>query len=180
MSLDCSILKGGYKLSYSICKADFYYGAFLSVLINNGINPAIVELGDKRNIYELTTDNGAYKVYTKYVVNSKPKDKLWNVIITEKESDEISRFMDINDNVLFVVICAHKQLINNNTEIAILKTDELKACIDLDCNINKNFRLSIRKKKHSPYLSVYGTHRADKVDGRDNAIKISRQRILEL
>ncbi len=169
-------------MSYSICKADFYYGAFLSVLINKGINPAIVELGEKRNIYKITTDNGTYKVYTKYTVNSNPKDILWNVIFTEKEAEEISKLIDTEDDILFVVICAYKQLKNNNTEIAILKADELelKECVDLGCNINKNLRLSIRKKKHSPYLSVYGTHRADKVDGEDNTIKISRQRILEL
>ena len=34
-------------MSYSICKADFYYGAFLSVITNNGIRPVIVEVGNK-------------------------------------------------------------------------------------------------------------------------------------
>ena len=161
-------------MSYSICKSDFYYGAFLSVLINNGINPAIVELGDKRNIYDISTDRGDYRTYTKYVVNSKPKDKLWNVIITKSEANEMNKLL------LFVIICAHKQVKTNNTEIAVLYPKELKECIDLDCGINKNLRLSIRKVKHSPNLYIYGTHRADKVAGRDNTIKIPRKSILEL
>lgn len=164
-------------MSYSICKADFYYGAFLSVLVNNGINPAIVGIGDKRNIYDVSTDNGDYRMYTKYVVNSNPKDKLWNLMITESEADEMNRLISENDSLLFIIICAYKQVRTNNTEIAALYPSELKSCIDLDCKINKNLRLSM---KHSLNLSIYGTHRADKIEGEDNTIKIPRRRILEL
>ena len=42
----------------AVRKADFYFGSMLSCLINNGLAPAIIEPGDSRRIYKLTTDNG--------------------------------------------------------------------------------------------------------------------------
>ena len=167
-------------MSYSICKADFYYGAFLSVITNNGIRPVIVEVGNKRNIYDISTNKDDYRVYTKYVVNSNPNDSLWNVIFTTSEVEEISKFINTYDKLLFAIICTYKDIKSNNTEIAILDIEDLKKCIDLNCKMNKNLRLSIRKVKHSPNLHVYGTHRSDKKYGKDNTIKISRRRILEL
>lgn len=50
-----------------LAKADFYYGAFLSQLVNNWFAPAIIEHSDKRRIYKLATNYGDFKVYTKYV-----------------------------------------------------------------------------------------------------------------
>lgn len=50
-----------------LAKADFYYGAFLSQLVNNWFAPAIIENSDKRRIYKLATNYGDFKVYTKYV-----------------------------------------------------------------------------------------------------------------
>ncbi len=166
-------------MSYSICKADFYYGAFLSVLVNNGINPAIVENGPKRNIYAIATDKGDYKIYTKYVVNKDPKDTLWNVMFSTAEIQEINALTS-KEKLMFAFICAFKKVKSNNTEIALLNVDEIKECIDLNCKINSHFRISIRKIKHSPNLWVYGTHRACKRSGKDNTIKIPRKRILEL
>lgn len=174
-----NFIKGGRVLSYSICKADFYYGAFLSVLINNGINPAIVENGPKRNIYAITTDKGDYKIYTKYVVNKNQKDTLWNIIFSTGEIQEINELID-KDNIIFVFICAFKKVKNNNTEIALLSVDDVRKCIDLSCTVNSRLRISIRKVKHSPNLWVYGTHRECKIGGSDNTIKIPRKRILEL
>ncbi len=167
-------------MSYSVRKADFYYGAFLSVIMNNGIRPVIVEVGDKRNIYDITTDKYDYRIYTKYSVNSNLNDNLWNVIFVESEIEEMKELIDSHDKLLFVIICTYKNIKSNNTEIVILNAKDLKNCIDLNCEMNDNLRLSIRKVKHSKYLRVYGTHRSDKKDGEDNTIKILRRRILEL
>lgn len=56
-----------------LAKADFYYGAFLSQLVNSGFASAIIENSDKRRIYKLATDYGDFKVYTKYLSNQANK-----------------------------------------------------------------------------------------------------------
>lgn len=167
-------------MSYFARKADFYYGSFLSVLINNGGKPAIVEVGDKRNIYEITTDNRSYITYAKYVVNSNEKDNLWNITFSRDEIEEIKKLKQKNKELLFVSICTYKKIKTRNTEMVILNLKDFEDCIDLNCNVNSNFRISIRKMKNSPNYQVYGTHRADKIDKKDNTIKVPRRRIIEL
>ena len=56
-------------------KADFYYGAMLSCLINNGLAPMIIEPGDSRRIYSLTTNNDDYKIYAKLCIQAFKKAK---------------------------------------------------------------------------------------------------------
>ncbi len=50
--------------------ADFYYGAFLSALLNYaGKKPSLFDQSSSRRIYRLTTDNTPkdYMIYTKLV-----------------------------------------------------------------------------------------------------------------
>jgi len=47
-------------------EADFYYGAVLSLLFNNGIDPALVESSNSRQIYDFTTDNVDFRLFIKY------------------------------------------------------------------------------------------------------------------
>lgn len=54
--------------------ADFYYGAFLSALLNYaGKKPSLFDQSSSRRIYRLTTDNTPkdYMIYTKYVLARK-------------------------------------------------------------------------------------------------------------
>ncbi|MGB4700972.1 MAG: hypothetical protein WBI01_00505 [Syntrophomonadaceae bacterium] len=44
-------------------EADFYYGAVLSLLFNNGIDPALVESSNSRQIYDFTTDNVDFRLF---------------------------------------------------------------------------------------------------------------------
>ncbi|MED0701537.1 MULTISPECIES: hypothetical protein [Aeribacillus] len=51
----------------ALAKADFYYGALLSQLVNSGFAPTIIERGDTRRIYSLSNDFSDFKVYAKYL-----------------------------------------------------------------------------------------------------------------
>lgn len=57
-------------------KADYYYGALLSLLMNNGMKPALFEKEnyDDRKRYTVTTNNGEYEFYCKYMSNPTGKD----------------------------------------------------------------------------------------------------------
>lgn len=57
-------------------KADLYFGSLLSLMINNGLTPAILEQGDKRNIYRVSTDKDDYKIFSKYRVLSKGRSDI--------------------------------------------------------------------------------------------------------
>lgn len=51
--------------------ADFYYGAVLSMLFNSHINPALVEGDDDRQVYDLTTDTRACRLFMNIELTSK-------------------------------------------------------------------------------------------------------------
>ena len=53
----------------AVRKADFYFGAMLSCLINEGWAPAIIEPGDSSRVYSITTDFGDFQIYAKYKSN---------------------------------------------------------------------------------------------------------------
>lgn len=55
--------------------ADFYYGAVLSMLFNSKVNPALVESDENRQLYDLTTNDGSWRLYIKYRANSAMKIK---------------------------------------------------------------------------------------------------------
>jgi len=46
--------------------SDFYYGAVLSLLFNKGINPALVEGDSNRQVYDISTDKGDFRLFIKY------------------------------------------------------------------------------------------------------------------
>ena len=67
-----------------------------------------------------------------------------------------------------------------NSEIAIAKLEELKECINPECEKNESNRVTIYKMPYSPVLRMYGTKRADIKDEKDNTIHLKRSRINEL
>jgi hypothetical protein len=156
-------------------KADFYYGAMLSCMINNGLAPAIIEPGDSRRIYSLTTNNGDYQIYAKYVsapLKRQKKDvQLWQFTFLPDEIKFIKDNKEANKKLYFVLICGQKTL--QNSEIALLSLDEVKECLDFDY-YRDSYRITVRREKGIHGLKVYGTGRADIRDGKDNTIRIPR------
>lgn len=143
-----------------LAKADFYYGAFLSQLVNSGFAPAIIENSDKRRIYKLATNYGDFKVYTKYVSKqaNKGQDKLWHFPFNTDELNNILQDESIN---MFAFICGVEDLVNS--EIAILNREQFNRCIGVDFK-TENRRVSVKSEKGSWNYLLYGTGLELKVD----------------
>lgn len=93
-------------------KADFYYGAMLSCHINNGLAPMIIEPGDSRRIYSLTTNNDDYKIYAKYVSKplkrQKEDAKLWQFIFSRDEIEFIKDYKKMRKNFILPLFVGKK------------------------------------------------------------------------
>ena len=159
-------------------KADFYYGAMLSGLVNNGIAPAIIEPGDSRRIYSLTTNSGNYRIYAKFVSTPTKRQKadtqLWQFTFSPKEIQYIRDYREDNHKIYFAFICGQQDL--QNSEIAFMSLEEVVDCLDIYYE-RSNYHITIRYVKNSHGLRAHGTGRADILDGQDNTIRIHRNYI---
>ncbi|WP_139492168.1 hypothetical protein [Brevibacillus dissolubilis] len=164
-------------------KADYYYGALLSVLINSGLVPALFEKdNEKRQIYKITTNKDNYIIYSKYHTSpTGTKNFSWAFTFTEAEIEEIKELKKHSGKVVFALICSQKQLNDYNQEIAIVSWDEFIQCVQINKQEYKGSpRLSVRLMKGSHYLRIYGSGRADMLGNQDNTIKIERNRLSSL
>ncbi|MCA1180449.1 hypothetical protein MH050_09320 [Bacillus licheniformis] len=136
-----------------LAKADFYYGAFLSQLVNSGFAPAIFENSEKRRIYKLSTNYGDYKVYTKYVSkqSNKGQNRMWHFPFNLDEVNNIQQDQSIN---MFAFICGVEDLVNS--EIVILSREEFNQCIGVGFK-TENRRVSVKSEKGAWNHLVYGT-----------------------
>lgn len=165
-------------MSNSVNKSDFYYGVFLTKVLDEGNKAALVSKSKRRGIYRLNTDKDEYIVYIKYANNRDKNNKRWSFNYTDNNIQEIKYYIENRENIIFAYICSYDDLIN--CEVAIAYLDELKKCINPDCNINKNHSVRIYKKPHSSVLRMYGTARSDKKGSKDNTIHLERDRINNL
>ena len=91
--------------------ADFYYGAFLSALLNYaGKKPSLFDQSSSRRIYRLTTDNTPkdYMIYTKYVLARKNKSDEFDHCIfqfTEEEIQKLISMQEESQNIQLALIC---------------------------------------------------------------------------
>lgn len=159
-----------------IRKADFYYGSLLSFFINNGIAPAIVEPGESRRIYSVTTDQEEYEIYTKYAsMPGKRKNehiKIWTYSFSGEELERVKQCQKNGDKYLFAFICgAHDKM--QNSEIAVLTLEQAKDCLGLDFK-RESYRITVKAVKGGQGLRVYGTGRTDQLNGKDNTLRIKR------
>lgn len=168
-----------------INKEDFYYGAFLSVLLSHGVKPVLFDKTDTNRIYKFLTDKGDYQIYMKYRGNatSKKTNKtdLWQFVFSKDEVERIRKLIRSDEKVYFGFICGRKEL--KNSEIAILDKKELENSLGLNIGMDSksySYRISIKYIKNGHGLRAYGTGRADKKEGEDNAFIIERDRISSL
>lgn len=155
-------------------KADFYYGALLSELINSGFAPAIFEKGDIRRIYSLSNDHGDFVIYAKYASNTSSQNShtiRWQFSFTDDELDRIRSFYKSPKQHYFAFICGVNEL--KGSEIAILPLAETMECLGLGHH-KPPLRITIKSAKGKRGLGVYGTGRADKIDGKPNWIRVPR------
>ncbi|HHY70735.1 MAG TPA: hypothetical protein GX519_03570 [Thermoanaerobacterales bacterium] len=151
--------------------SDFYYGAVLSLLFNNHINPALVEGGDKRQVYDIDTDNGPLRLFIKYRAdkqNNKTQDyNSWLFSITDNDISEILNYINIEKNLLVALVCGLEGLAES--EIAVLNKNEIKELIEMQ---KTSITISRKKGEHAFRISLEG--------GRSNAMRIKANRFDEL
>lgn len=152
----------------ALAKADFYYGALLSQLVNSGFAPAIIEKGESRRIYSIANDYDDFNVYAKYVAkptSNYKNSKKWDFNFNVEEVQAILNDRTIN---IYGFICGIDKL--KDSEIALLSKEQLNECFGKEYS-SPNRRVTVRiDKKGSWNFTVYGTG----LELKENSIKITR------
>ena len=169
-----------------MCKlkvADFYYGAFLSALLNTpGGRPSLFDETSSRRIYRLETNNNKEcYFYTKYVTVKKNKSDNfyhWIFNFSEAETGKLNELYNLKHNVKLVLICVKAGF--TGSELAIIDYEDAIDCLGCEKGFNPPYRINIKAydKKHG--LRMYGLGRSDKINGKDNTLLISRNELIEL
>lgn len=172
----------------SLTRDDFYCGAFLSYLLNNGIVPALFE--DRkdlnRKVYDFTTNKGDFRVYVK--CSEKPSSRsgqknhwIWNFPFTDSQIDEIKDLRDETKQMYFAFVCGQSVL--NQSRIAVVPEDIVLKCIDINRSDKyKPQSVKVKLTKGEWNFSIYGTAKEDKDKGtgKDTAFKVRVKNIDEL
>lgn len=163
--------------------ADFYYGAFLSALLNYaGKKPSLFDQSSSRRIYRLTTDNTPkdYMIYTKYVLARKNKsDEFdhWIFQFTEEEIQKLISMQEESQNVQLALICVKEGL--KDSEIALVDYNMAMDCMGIGTGI-KSYRINIKAVDNKHGLRMYGSGRSDRLSGKDNTVKVPRDAMKSL
>lgn len=151
--------------------ADFYYGAVLSMLFNNHINPALVEGDDDRQVYDLTTNTGECRLFIKYRANkqnTKTQDySSWLFVITDSDKEEMLSYIDNGYNLVLTLVCGVSGL--SDSEIAVLDKFQIEELIKLG---KSSITISRKKNERAYRISVGG--------GRENAMQIRSNRFEDI
>lgn len=167
--------------------ADFYYGAFLSALLNYaGKRPSLFgppPHTDSRRIYCLTTDNSKqdYLIYTKYGTARKSKTERkdhWLFPFTQAEVDKLVELQQQSGNACVALICLKEDL--KDCELAFLRYDVAADCLGIN-EKKSSYRINVIAIDNKHGLRVYGSGRERKTpDGKDNMFNVPRDALKEL
>lgn len=149
-------------MANNINKKDFYFGSFLSYLISNKVKePIIFETVGNSRVIQFGIKDKKYNAYLKYVGTAKPstvngeKYTQWVSSFTDKEIVKLfSDFEEEGFESIVVIVCTNEKL--SDTYFAILSWEQAKRCLGED-SVNKQRRITIRRKKGSNHLTLYGT-----------------------
>ena len=177
--------------------ADFYYGAFLSALLNYGNKkPSLFdksESNDSRRVYRLTTDNSPndYIIFTKAVMAQNNKTEKFEHWIFNFDEDEVKTLSDLHKeygNVKLALICIQSGL--KNSELALLDYKTAMDCLGVDIGVKsrtiniKYFRKSKKGEGATGQgkigLRAFGSGRVEKIADKDNTIMIPRDELKKL
>lgn len=161
---------------------DFYYGAFLSALLNTSKSrPVLFDETGSRRIYSLETDaHGECYVYAKYVTQKKADVQnrwRWTFNFSSSEVKKIQELFQHNNNVKLALICAKEGFADS--ELAVVDYYDAMDCLGVDKGVI-NYRISIKAIENQHGLRMYGSGRSDKLKGVDNTLKITRKVLEEL
>lgn len=151
--------------------SDFYYGAVLSMLFNNHINPAILESNDDRQVYDLTTNSGDFRLFIKYRANSQntktPGYNSWTFSLTESDKEEIVQYIGEGRNLVLALVCGLSNI--SEGELALLDKVQTQKIIDL----NRTAITVTRKKHERAFRILIG-------GGREHALRARTNRFNDL
>lgn len=150
-----------------LVKADFYFGALLSQLVNSGFAPAIIDQGEARRVYEIVNDVADFKVYAKYIskpVNRDTENRRWDFTFSLEEVQAILKDDSMN---MFAFLCGIDGL--RDSELCFLTKKQLQECFGLDYS-SPTRRIAICTDKGSRSFTVYGTA----LERTKNPLKITR------
>lgn len=167
---------------YRLKVADFHYGAFLSALLNTpGGRPSLFDETGSRRIYRLETNNNSEcYFYAKYVKDTKHKNEKfshWVFNFTDAEVVKLQELRNEKGNVKLVLICVKEGFAGS--ELAIVDYEDAVDCLGIGCDI-KAYRINIKAYDNKHGLRMYGSGRSDKVDGKDNTLRVSRKELAAL
>ena len=162
--------------------SDFYYGSFLSALMNTaGKKPSLFDRteNDSRRIYRVTTDGNPQDcvVYAKYL--SRPSNitqdgarRRWSFQFSDAEMTILKELRAKNPRVKLALICGDMQKdAPGNGELALLDYGQAMDCLGEEM---QDHTVSVLRLARNRGLRVYGTGRDEKVNGKDNTIRIGR------
>lgn len=161
---------------------DFYYGAFLSALLNtSGSRPVLFDETGSRRIYLLETNNaGECYVFAKYVTGKGADAKnrwLWTFNFTDAEVLRIQELYQVKGNVKLALICVKDGFADS--ELAVINYEEAMDCMGVEKGV-KNLRINIKTTGGQHGLRMYGSGRSDKINGKDNTLVVTRKALEEL
>ena len=157
--------------------SDFYYGAFLSALMNTAeINLCLFERNktDSRRTYRITTNKAEYTVFAKYVkptVSRSGTTKHWVFQFSKREIERLIDVRQQSENVRLALICTSERLAES--ELALINYEQAMDAMGVKKGI-RNPRIDVLAIAGRHGLQVYGSGMDVKKEGKDNTINISR------
>ncbi len=151
-----------------LAEFNFYYGAVLSTLLNNGVCPVLIEGGRDRQIYEITTDEKETRLFVKYrsaPYDSKREDySSWYFRFSDNELQELNDYLKGEREFSLGLVCGANKL--DQSQYVVLDRNDVRALFALG-----KTSLTISRKKREQFfrVSIGG--------GRENSLKIKANRI---
>jgi len=128
---------------------------------------------------ETNNHNECY-FFAKYVQERKSKDDSshhWVFNFTRTEIDKLQELYHDKEQVKLVLICTKEGLADS--ELAIISYEETMDCLGIEAGVNP-YRINIKSYSGKHGLRMYGSGRSDKLNGKDNTLKITRQELFNL
>ncbi len=149
-------------------EADFYYGAVLSTLFNNGISPMLIEGGNDRQVYDFTTDCKNFRLFVKYRSSGREGAKngymSWQFTFSDQDIKELKQYIVDDRHLSLGLVCGDETL--NKSQYAVLHKEEIIKVLEAE---KESLTLSRMKGERAFRLSLGG--------GRDSSERIPSNRL---
>ena len=163
----------------SLKKSNFYYGTVLDKVTNApGKALSLLEKAadDSGRVYRLTTESNkdGYIIFAKYrsdPASTKGKDGScrWAFQFTDAEMGRLEELCQQTASLKLALVCAKGQTLTDS-ELALIDYEQALECL------GKGFTNPTINVLQVPgkMLRMYGTAREEKLNGKDNCIKVDR------